>query len=44
MSSGERRLAVGDTTVAEGETETLAPATKIEDFGDEGVLVHLLVR
>ena len=34
-------LAVGDTAVTEGETESLAPATKVEDFGDEGVLVHL---
>ena len=37
-------LAVGDTTVAKGEAETLAPAAKVEDFGDEGVLVHLSVQ
>ena len=43
MGSSGLGLAVGDTTVAEGETETLAPAAKVENFGDEGVLVHLIV-
>ena len=37
----ERNLPVGDTTIAEREGEALAPATEVEDFGDEGILVHL---
>lgn len=44
MGSIRQGLAVGDTTVAEGEAEALAPAAKVENFRDEGVLVHLIVR
>ena len=36
-----KHLAVGDATVAEREGEALAPATKVKDFGDKSILVHL---
>ena len=35
------RLAVGDTAVAERKAEAFTPAAEVEDFGDQGVLVHL---
>ena len=34
-------LSIRDPPIPERETEALAPAAEIQDFGDDGVLVHL---